>query len=210
MTLRSQESIVEREVRMSADRERHALSRESETFTERESRLSSQRTRTMTLRSQESVADREVRLSADRERHALSRESESLSQREERLQIARHHYVGVQRNNENYLASERERIDELRRTETVEQRQSRLEIERARYHINRDTNSDADESMQYDDFFRTKINIFKFVIIIGISYQSRMCRDDNNNVLCLGHAPDLTVSTVRRPGQFSHASPCQG
>ena len=75
--------------RLSADRERHTLSMESETFTKRETRLSSQGILTATLRSHESIEENEARLRTDRERHTLSREFESLSEREHQLVAAR-------------------------------------------------------------------------------------------------------------------------
>ncbi|CAH2098232.1 unnamed protein product [Euphydryas editha] len=172
---RSRESIEGREAWLSADQERHALSRESETFNQRESHLSSQRILTATLRSQESLEEREAHLSADRERHALSCESETFTERELRLSsqriltaplrsqesieerearlsanLERH---TLSREMESLSERERrrteERIGNMRQIETAEQRQSRLGADRARYHVNRFITGEADESLEY-------------------------------------------------------------
>ncbi|KAH9633828.1 hypothetical protein HF086_005462 [Spodoptera exigua] len=106
---------VQKHMRLSIDRERHAKSRASETFTQRETRLSSQRNRTDVARSCESVEGRQARLESDRERHAESRASETYTQRETRL------------------SSQRSRTDAARSCESVEARQIRLESDRERH-----------------------------------------------------------------------------
>ena len=147
--VRSQESEEDREARLTADREAHALRRESESFTDTEIRLSSQRVRTANARSQETQEMRETRLTADREAHALSRESETFTDREirlssQRVRTANARSQETQEMREIRLTADREAHALTRESETFTDRENRLYSQRVRTSHSRELESSFD------------------------------------------------------------------